>query len=155
MARRIKFIFVGKVKQDFWKKAENFYLHRIGNFFNVELIVVKDSKRGSIKDRVNFEAKEIKKKILSSDFVVSLDEKGKLLTSTDFAKKLTTWTELPNKIPCFVVGGPYGLSCDIKKKSDFLFSLSPLTFTHEMARVILLEQIYRAYQILINSSYHH
>jgi len=155
MARRIKFIFVGKVKQEFWKKAENFYLQRIRNFFKVELIVAKDSKKGGIEERVNFESREILKKVLPSDFLILLDERGKSLTSVDFAKKLTMWTELPNKIPCFVVGGPYGLSCDIKKKSDFLLSLGPLTFTHEMARIILLEQIYRAYQILINSSYHH
>ncbi|WP_461834591.1 23S rRNA (pseudouridine(1915)-N(3))-methyltransferase RlmH [Desulfothermus sp.] len=155
MARRIKFIFVGKVKQDFWKKAEKFYLQRISNFFNVQIIVVKDSKKGSIDNRVNFESREILKKLLPSDFLVILDEKGKFLSSMDFAKKLTMWTELPNKTPCFVVGGSYGLSQEIKKRSDFLFSLSPLTFTHEMARVILLEQIYRAYQILINSSYHH
>ncbi|GAB6887605.1 23S rRNA (pseudouridine(1915)-N(3))-methyltransferase RlmH [Desulfothermus okinawensis JCM 13304] len=155
MARRIKLIFIGKMKQSFWKKAEELYLERIRNFFKVDLVLIKDSKKGSIGDRIKLESKEILKRLSPSDFLILLDERGKLLNSMDFAKKLTVWIDFPSKIPCFVVGGSYGLSDEIRKRSDFLLSLSPLTYTHEMARVILLEQIYRAYQIFINSSYHH
>ncbi len=156
MPKKIKFIFVGKLKLKFWKDAEAYYLTRLKRYFDIQKIVVKDASGSlSIKDRIEKEGENILKKIDSKDFVITLDEKGELLTSMAFAKKLTKWMELPTKKPCFVIGGAYGVCEKVKYRSNYLFSLSSLTFTHELARAVLLEQVYRAYQIKIGSPYHH
>ncbi len=156
MAREIRFIFVGKIKQNFWKEAEKFYLTRLQRTFSVNLTIIKDAMaRASIQDRIKLESIAILNKITHEDYVILLSEEGKLLSSKALAKKMTKWIEDPGKRPCFIVGGAYGLSPGLKKRANFLFSLSPLTFPHEMARIILLEQIYRAHQISINSPYHH
>jgi 23S rRNA (pseudouridine1915-N3)-methyltransferase len=156
MAKKIKFIFVGKLKKNFWKEAQKFYEKRLSSNYAIEQIIIKDANGSlSIEDRKRIESQRILKKIGDKDFVICLDEKGSLLSSHIFAKKLTKWMENPHKIPCFVVGGPFGIDEELKNRVDFLLSLSPLTFPHEMARIILLEQIYRAHQILCNFPYHY
>lgn len=156
MAKKLKFIFVGKCKLKFWKEAEEYYLRRLNNYFNIQKVVVKDANSTlPINNRIEIEGENILKKTTSKDFLIALDEKGELVNSVIFAKKLTKWIELPSKNPCFVIGGAYGLSDRVKKRSKYIFSLSPLTFTHELARAVLLEQIYRAYQIIMGSPYHH
>ncbi len=156
MPKKIKFIFVGKIKKRFWKEVEGFYEKRLSPWFVIQKIIIKDGDSSlCIEDRVRIESDRILKKVQSNDILICLDEMGKMFSSGQFAKKLTKWIESPGKVPCFAVGGPYGIHDTLKKRSDFLMSLSPMTFPHEMARIILLEQIYRAKQIINNSPYHH
>ena len=87
--------------------------------------------------------------------VISLDRKGRLFTSRQLSSALKVWLETPGRTPCFVIGGAYGLSRDVVSRSDLTLSLGPMTLPHELARVVLLEQLYRADAILRNLPYHH
>ena len=90
----------------------------------------------------------------SSEFMIALDPGGILITSEDFAKRLKKWEiEGPHQI-ALLIGGPHGLSETIRNRADLLFSLSPMTFPHQLVRLILLEQIYRAYTINKGLPYH-
>ena len=84
-----------------------------------------------------------------------LDERGKAIGSTDFGAKLRAWRDQGGRQVAFVVGGAYGLSDDVRKRADLLLSLSAMTFPHQLVRVILAEQIYRALMILNGKPYHH
>ena len=87
--------------------------------------------------------------------LICLDEKGKEMTSVELSKHLLHWTEDPNLTPCFVTGGPFGLSEEVRKAARVKLSLSKMTLPHELARTMLLEQLYRAASILKGSPYHH
>lgn len=88
------------------------------------------------------------------DFVIVCDEKGRSFDSMSFSKKLETVFTAGNKRILFIIGGPYGLTDDLKRKSHLQFSLSPLTFNHWLAEIVLAEQIYRALSIQRNLPYH-
>lgn len=100
------------------------------------------------------EEKKLEKKILKEKFYVCLSEEGKKLTSKEFSKMLFNFFQSNNSKICFVIGSENGLSKNIKMKANFTFSLSELTFSHQMTRIILLEQLYRAIEISKNSKYH-
>lgn len=94
-------------------------------------------------------------KVLAEDcFVIVLSEEGRQFSSVDFAAKLGGLLDKGQKV-VFVIGGAFGLSDKVKARADLLLSLSPMTFTHQMVRVILLEQVYRAFCIMRGKEYHH
>ena len=101
------------------------------------------------------EEKNILSKLRPADFIVVLDENGVEAGSRQLAGKMQKWMELGKSRIVFVVGGAYGISPSLKKRSDYLLSLSKLTFTHQMVRLILAEQLYRAMTIIKNEKYHH
>lgn len=101
------------------------------------------------------EGKEILKQILPSDFVVLMDERGSEYTSIKFSDWINKQMNTGRKRLLFVIGGPYGFSQSVYKRADSLVSLSKMTFTHEMAKLFLAEQIYRAFSILKGEPYHH
>ncbi|MFN7013967.1 MAG: 23S rRNA (pseudouridine(1915)-N(3))-methyltransferase RlmH, partial [Bacteroidia bacterium] len=105
-----------------------------------------------VKDK---EAEQIFKYIDTADFVVLLDEKGKLLTSTDFADFLEKLQLNAVKTVVFVVGGPFGFSESVYKRANYTLSLSKMTFSHQMIRLFFIEQLYRAYTIIKGEKYHH
>lgn len=96
------------------------------------------------------EGRLLLKSIPSGSFVIALDEAGKRFTSEDFSLRLERITAPI----CFIIGGAYGLSSEVREKSDLILSLSDMTLPHIMARVLLVEQIYRAYTISSNHPYH-
>lgn len=100
------------------------------------------------------EGRRIREKIPPSAFRVILDERGQGLSSEDFARLLERWMTSGIRAAAFILGGAYGLDETLKQESDLRFSLSPLTLTHGMARMILLEQIYRALTLIRNEPYH-
>ena len=151
----MKFIWVGKLKKPHWRTAAEHYSKRLGQWFRFREIIVKDGTGQNNADKIIREGQAILEKITPQDLVVCMDEHGRTMTSTRLSVQLQTWLEHPGKAPCFVIGGAYGLSTHVLERADISLSLSPMTFPHELARVILLEQIYRAGTILKGVPYHH
>lgn len=154
---RITVISIGKLKESYWKEAEAEYLKRLSVFAKVEMIEHKEiafSEKDSTEKIKETEAEIIFDSIPTSSYIIALDPKGKSYTSKELSKNLES-LEQNNSHITFIIGGPLGLHESIFKKINLKFSLSPLTFTHQMTRIILLEQIYRAYMIKSGKSYHH
>ncbi len=141
----MRIICIGKLKEEF-KILEKEYLKKIKPFTKIEIIEIKEAKGNSAKEILKKEEKEIVPKIKGN--IIVLAEEGKLLSSEEFARIVEKSPEIT-----FVIGSSYGISEAIKKKASVLLSLSKMTFSHQLARIILLEQIYRAYCIIKNLPY--
>lgn len=150
----ILIITIGKLKTSYWREAEFEYLKRLKPYINLEIKELAFSsfaKHNKEKAKTE-EAEKIEKAInLVEGQVFLLSEEGKLFDSVSFSQKIY---QLSHQKIVFVIAGSLGFSLELKKKY-FQISLSPLTFTHEMARVILLEQIYRAASIEKGKEYHY
>ena len=134
------------------------YVKRLKHITSLYAIEIKTEykKKLSKIDRekiLNNDSKKIRKRIPKNDLVIILDEKGKKYTSKDFADKMNTWGNLGKNLT-FILGGPEGLARDIKIFGHDILSLSDMTLSHSMSKVILIEQIYRAYTIIKNHPYH-
>ncbi|MBP9044226.1 MAG: 23S rRNA (pseudouridine(1915)-N(3))-methyltransferase RlmH [Spirochaetes bacterium] len=137
---KIKIFAVGKLKKDYNKFAVEDYLERIKFYMPIEIIEVSDE---SITDKID-----------KNNFNIILDGRGKELSSLEFATFISQTISRQNKDIAFFIGGADGFDEEFLKKGNFILSLSKLTFPHELARVILLEQIYRAFTIINNEKYH-
>lgn len=142
----IKIICVGKVKEAFYRDAIDEYMKRMGKYHKVEIIEVNDS---NIKDEKELILKRIDKK----DYIITLEIEGKENTSIEFSKLIDRILIERSNIT-FIIGGSDGLDDEIKRISNYKLSFSRMTFPHQLFRVILLEQIYRAFKIMNNESYH-
>lgn len=142
----IKLICVGKIKEKYLKDGINDYLKRINKYHKVQIIEVEDS----IPE--NEEVKIIKY-IDNKDYVITLEIDGNMLSSIEFADKLDK-TFITNSNITFIIGGSYGLSDNIKKRSNYKLSFSSMTFPHGLFRLVFLEQLYRCFKILNNETYH-
>ena len=147
----MKIICAGKVKEKFFVDAMNEYSKRISKYTKLEIIEIPDESNESI--AMKKEGEKILSKIKDNDYVVTLEIEGNSLTSLEFAKKIDNNFN-SNKNLTFVIGGSYGLDESVKSRSDYKLSFSKFTFPHQLFRVILLEQIYRAYKINNNENYH-
>ena len=146
----MRIICVGKVKESFFKEAILEYSKRISRYSKLEIIEVPDFD-GDLAPLK--EGEKILAKIKDNDYVITLEIDGAVLNSLEFASKIDS-NFSSNKNLVFVIGGSSGLSLDVKKRSDFKLSFSSFTFPHQLFRIILLEQIYRAFKINNNESYH-
>lgn len=154
--KTIRLLSVGRPRIPHWKAASAHYLDRLRHWLDVREAFVADADAGLPSSvRSADESTRLLAALTPSDIVVCLDERGATYTSRQFATLLARLTEDTNRIPCFVVGGAYGLDDAIRTRSRYLLALGPMTLPHEMARVILLEQVYRAETILHNVPYHH
>jgi len=149
----IKIICVGNIKEEFFRDAIEEYKKRLTRYTKIEIIEVKDISYDDIDKSINLEGIEILKHIDSKDYVITLEIEGKELSSEEFAQRIESIQTINPNIT-FVIGGSYGLSNSIKKRSNFKLSFSKMTFPHQLFRIILLEQIYRSFKILNNESYH-
>ncbi len=149
----IKIIAVGNIKESFFKEAILEYQKRISKYTKLEIIEVKDYDLDSPNLNMEKEKEAILKHITPKDFIVTLVIEGKEMTSPSFAEALDKWFMQKGNIT-FIIGGSNGLSKELKDMSNFQLSFSPMTFPHQLFRIILLEQIYRAYKIKNNESYH-
>ena len=147
----MKIICVGKIKEKFFVDAIEEYSKRINKYTKLEIIQIPDEANEGI--ALKKEGEKILSKIKDSDYVVTLEIEGNSLTSLEFAKKIDN-NFGSNKNLTFVIGGSYGLDDLVKQRSDYKLSFSKFTFPHQLFRVILLEQIYRAYKINNNENYH-
>ncbi len=146
---KLKVICVGKIKELSLQKLIKEYSNRINYDAKLEILEIKDSTREEEGKKIIESLDRIK----DSRFVFVLSEEGKDYTSAEFSEKIKK-IDLDNKLIIFIIGGPFGLSKEVKQKADCLLSLSKMTFTHEMARLFLLEQIYRAISLIQNKNYH-
>lgn len=147
----MKIICVGKIKEKFFVDAINEYSKRISKYTKLEIIEISDDANESI--ALKKEGEKILSKIKDSDYVITLEIDGNSLDSLEIAKKIDNNFN-SNKNLTFVIGGSYGLDDMVKLRSDYKLSFSRLTFPHQLFRVMLLEQIYRAYKINNNENYH-
>lgn len=149
----IKIICVGKIKEKFFKEAIEEYKKRLTKYTKINIIEVEDISINNEELIKQKESELILKHIEKKDYIITLEIEGKQLTSIELSNKIED-LEQTNPNITFIIGGSYGLDDEIKKISNFKLSFSKLTFPHQLFRVILLEQIYRAYKIKNNESYH-
>lgn len=142
---RFHFVWVGKTKDKNWRALQTEYLSRLLHFVKCEITEVKDALPHETKE---IEGNRILEKVNHSSFVCLLDVKGRSISSPELAKEIEKWQNRGLKEITFIIGGAEGVSSEVVERADFSLSLSFLTFTHEAARVILLEQLYRAYTII-------
>ena len=149
----IKLITVGKIKEKYLKDAILEYTKRISKYTKLEIIEITKKEKDNKQIVLEKEKENIIKHKNSRDYVITMQKKKKNISSEDFADKIDkVFVTNPNIV--FIIGGSYGLHDDIKKISNFSLSFSKMTFPHQLFRVLLLEQIYRAYKIINNESYH-
>lgn len=149
----IKIITVGTIKEKYLKEAIEEYKKRLSKYTALELIEVKDEGFVEEKKAMTLEAEKILKYISPRDYIITMEIEGNMYTSEEFSKKLDK-IQTENSNIVFIIGGSYGLSDEVKSKAKLHLSFSKMTFPHQLFRIFLLEQIYRAYKIINNESYH-
>jgi len=154
---KIKIIVVDHTRSPFLKEGEVFYLNRLRKYIQVDWFEVKPVKisQGRTTQKIlAAEGERIVRKLAQNDYSVCLDRSGRQYDSERFAAWLDSLLNRGEQWVSFIIGGPLGLSKDILHRSREVLSLSQFTLTHEMSRLILLEQLYRAFTILRGEKYH-
>jgi 23S rRNA (pseudouridine1915-N3)-methyltransferase len=154
---KIRIIVADRTRSPFLAEGEAFYLKRLQSYAQVEWIEVKPVRmtKGRPEEEIlHLEGQALIRKRGSKDYLVALDRTGRQYGSEEFAGRLEKVAMNASGGITFMIGGPLGLSGDVLAESDEILSLSRFTFTHEMSRVLLLEQIYRAFTILKGEKYH-
>lgn len=156
---KLSIIWVGKTSTDYIKQAIDTYVQRISHYMPIEIIEVADVKNAKNMDTAQLRQKEgalILKHLHPDDYIVFLDDKGKQMSSMEFANWIDkTNTNSSVKRMVFVIGGAYGFSAEAYKQAKSFLSISKMTFSHQIIRPILVEQLYRAMTILRGEPYHH
>lgn len=158
--QKITIISVGRLKEEFFKQAEGEYAKRLGGFCDLKIIEVpqqmlpQNPSDGQIASALDTEADAIISKIPKGAEIVTLCIEGKLHSSEELANVISTNLDIGSGNMAFIIGGSFGLSDRVKAQSKIKLSMSKMTFPHRLARIMLLEQIYRAYQINAGSRYH-
>ena len=154
----MKLIVFGKTKSKFLLDGENEYQKRLKHYCKFSELIIPDIKNGGKLSKKVLKEKEgnlILASIKNSDYVILLDDKGLELSSTDFAEFLNKKMVSSTNELVFVVGGAFGFSESVYKRANTKLSLSKMTFSHQMVRMIFKEQLYRAFTILKGEKYHH
>lgn len=149
---------VGKSNEAYVKGGIDEFTKRISRYYSVDWTIIPVPKNAGVLSEMELKRKEgeiILQWLRPDDFLVSLDERGKQLSSEGLAQFIQTQTNTSIKNLVFLIGGAFGLDEKILSKAKFSWSLSSLTFPHQLVRLILAEQIYRACTILRNEKYHH
>ncbi|MEE1094132.1 MAG: 23S rRNA (pseudouridine(1915)-N(3))-methyltransferase RlmH [Bacteroidales bacterium] len=153
----IKLIVIGKSEEKYLREAVEIYLKRLTHYINFEILVlpdVKNAKNMSVAELKDKEAELILKHSAKADKVVLLDEKGKEYSSVEFSKYLTKQMNASVKTLAFVVGGAFGFSEKVYSQANEKLSISKMTFSHQMIRLLFVEQLYRAFTIIKGEPYH-
>lgn len=157
---KITIIAVGKLKEKYWKQAIAEYEKRLSAYTKIDIIEVPDEKAPEtmsdkeielVKEK---EGQRILAKVKPQSTVITLEIQGKMLSSESLAKKLDQRMTQGASDFTFIIGGSNGLHQDVMKRSNFALSFSKMTFPHQMMRVVLLEQVYRAFKINRGEAYH-
>ena len=152
---KILLLLVGKTSEVYLKEGIEVYLKRLTNYISLSQGVLALSPAKDKRIAVEEESKSIQSKLLPGDFIVVLDESGSEVGSRQLAGMFQKWMVNGIGRVVFIIGGPFGISPALKQKANLILSVSKFTFTHQMVRLILVEQIYRAMTIIKNESYHH
>ncbi|HIZ71258.1 MAG TPA: 23S rRNA (pseudouridine(1915)-N(3))-methyltransferase RlmH [Candidatus Atopostipes pullistercoris] len=156
----IKIIVVGKLKEKYLKNGISEYLKRMKSYANLKIIEVKDEAAGQtlseaeIEQIKEIEGKRILEKLPKRARVIALDLKGKQLTSERFSEEINETMTYGTSQIVFIIGGSHGLSQEVLQKTDLKISFGKMTYPHQLMRLILVEQIYRAFKIMRNEPYH-
>lgn len=155
---KVKLILIGKTDSKFLIEGNKEYEKRLKHYIPLEINIIpdlKNTKKISEDQQKQKEGELILNQITERDFVVLLDENGKQYSSVEFSRFIEKQMISGLKNLIFVVGGPYGFSEEVYKRSNSKISLSKMTFSHQMVRLIFLEQLYRAMTIIRGEPYHH
>lgn len=156
----ITLVTVGKIKEKFYRDAVDEFVKRLSRYCKIRIIEVADENTPNnapeaIEEQIkNKEGERILKNITDNMHVIALAIEGKELSSVKFAQKMEWFGIEGTSDLCFVIGGSLGLSKEVYNRADELLSFSPMTFPHQLMRVILLEQVYRCFRIIHNEPYH-
>ncbi|MBR0416272.1 MAG: 23S rRNA (pseudouridine(1915)-N(3))-methyltransferase RlmH [Firmicutes bacterium] len=146
----IHIVCIGKLKEKYWQDAAAEYIKRLSRFCKLSVTELSESKSDSKEE----ESEEILGHIPKGSYVIALDIGGKRLSSEGFAEKISELALSGSSDICFIIGGSNGFDDRVRKTADMRLSFSDFTFPHQLMRVILLEQIYRAFKIINNEKYH-
>jgi 23S rRNA (pseudouridine1915-N3)-methyltransferase len=149
---------IGKNHESYIKEGTEEFTKRISRYFSIDWNIIPVPKNAAMLSEMDLKKKEaeiILQWLRPEDFLVALDERGKQFTSEGLASLIQTRTNESTKNLVFLIGGAFGLDKQILSRANFTWSLSQLTFPHQLVRLILTEQIYRACTILRNEKYHH
>lgn len=149
----IRVISVGKRNEPWVDEGVREYQKRLDKRFGLEWVLIPNSAKSGLEGPKD-EAQRILKSVDEHDFVILLDERGKCIDSPALSKLLAAQTETGRRV-VIVIGGAYGVSDEVRSRADFVWSLSDLVFPHQLVRLILTEQIYRAQEIYMGRPYHH
>ncbi|HCU25642.1 MAG TPA: hypothetical protein DF383_11560 [Deltaproteobacteria bacterium] len=155
---KLKLLAVGKIKATMFAELARDYARRIQRFHPFEVVEIPDEKipaKADLAPILDKEAVRIEKQLKKNSCLIVLDEKGEQWSSIDLAWELGRFFQGPWDEIVFLIGGAYGVATTLKKKARVLLSLSKLTLPHALARVLTLEQLYRALTLLKNVPYHH
>ena len=156
---KIKIYAIGKIK-DFYKLGVDEYVKRLSSYCKIEIVELKDESisdkpsKAEIKKAIDIEGKRVISLLKDNEYLIGLDLNKKEMDSVEFSRYLSNKLEQSGSNISFVIGGSYGLSEELKSRINDSFSFGKMTFPHQLARLILLEQIYRAFKILNNETYH-
>jgi 23S rRNA (pseudouridine1915-N3)-methyltransferase len=155
---KIRFIVVGKTDAGYLREAISVYENRLKHYIPFEMVCIPDVKSAGKLNESQLKSKEGKNiltQLNSGDEMVLLDEKGKTFSSSEFSLMLSKKISAGSKCVVFVAGGAYGFSDEVYAKASSMISLSRMTFTHQIVRLIFVEQLYRAFTIMKGEPYHH
>ena len=156
----INIIAVGKIKEDYFNRGIDNFIKRLQRYSTVNIYEIKPEKvrnnltGAQIEQIKRQEGERILEKLDKRDYVIALSVRGKPMTSKGLAQSIQNLQVQGNSSITFLVGGPLGLSEEVMDQADYTLSLSHMTFTHQMIRLILLEQVYRAFKIIKGEPYH-
>lgn len=155
---KIQFCTIGKAHEGYVKTGIEDFTKRISRYYTVEwkiLPAAKQTVNSTENETKKKEAETILHAIMDDDYLVLLDERGKQISSTELATFITARTNSSVRHVVFLIGGAFGVDEQVKKRANFIWSLSNLVFPHQLVRLVLAEQIYRACSIIRNEKYHH
>jgi 23S rRNA (pseudouridine1915-N3)-methyltransferase len=155
---KLQFWSIGKAHESYLKEAVEIFTKRISHYYPVEWNIIPVPKNTAMLNETDLKKKEgdsILNSLQKDDYLILLDERGKLIKSEELAKFIETRANESVKKMVFLVGGAFGVSDDVMKRANYKWSLSPLVFPHQLVRLILAEQVYRACTIIKNEKYHH
>ena len=154
----MKLIVIGKTKSKFLLDGENEYQKRLRHYCKFSELIIPDIKNGGKLSKKELKEKEcslILASIKSNDYVILLDDKGETLSSIEFSEFLNKKMVSSTYELVFIIGGAFGFSESVYRRANTKLSLSKMTFSHQMVRMIFKEQLYRAFSILKGEKYHH
>ncbi len=154
---KLRLVCIGKLSEAWQREAATDYAGRLQRYCTFEIIELKEEKGGRKGDTAGLlkrEAERILEKVPERSRLILLDERGRQLGSEQLAEQLADEMLHGGRDWCLIIGGPYGLDAELRKRADLVLSLSKMTFTHQMARVFLFEQLYRSMTIIKNEPYH-
>ncbi|MGG9972407.1 23S rRNA (pseudouridine(1915)-N(3))-methyltransferase RlmH [Ferruginibacter sp. SUN002] len=155
---KLHFWTIGKAHEPYVKEGVELFTKRINNYFPSEWSIIAPPKNAASLSEIELKKKEgeiILNNLQKDDYLVLLDERGKQMSSETFASFIQSRANESVKNVIFLIGGAYGVSDDIMKRANYKWGVSQLVFPHQLVRLILAEQVYRACSIIRNEKYHH